>query len=540
MDQLSGTFLVEPGAAGPVDVSPQLMAGDRDYIREVLEGGNYDSASGTRVSAFDAFRVPAFWNAVDLISGDVSRLPLQVIERLDEKNTRVAVENPTHQLCAVQPNPWQSPVEFWCMLLVQLLVYGECYAAIGRKQNGQVGYLLPLLSAYTNPTWQNGETKIVTEIPYDTNHNLLVTYNASEVLRIRGMVFQDLDRSLVLVQHARDTLGLALAAQGYASQFYRSGGRKGGVLEVPRGTPKEVRDTIEEGFAKVYHDIAAAFRTVILREGSKFHESQFNPKDAQMIESREFETSEIARFFKLHPSKLGLDTPTYTGTVAEKNKDYLDHTLSSWLSKICGEVNIKLLAGNYRSGRYYAKHDTSDLLWLAPAEQATVLETLIRARVINPNEGRAKLGLPQGPPELDLYVNPATTSFSGRASEPEDEQLSGALRQLFLSSAQEAGRKFRDRASRSASSPSRYIDWIDNQAEKDIQQLVTSMQPVAEVIRHAISMDVMEPMRSMFNDQLQSYRQLAEETAAESLKSDVQRLSDQVDDQLGRQVREIL
>ena len=522
-------------------IDPQASGGQ---LLETSDWWGYQavhSSAGVHVSPPTAFQVAAFWSAVDLISGDIARLPLQVM-RVDAAGNRlVAADLPAHQLAAVQPNPWMSPQEFWCTVAVQMLVYGQAYVAIERRNNGQPQNLLPLFNHATRSTWMDGEFWVVTELPYHSGTNYLVPYRYTDVLRIRGMTLNNYDQALALWWYARDTLALALASQGYAAQFFKAGGRMGGTLHVPANTSPEAKKTIESGFAQAYEGADNAFKTVVLRDGVKFLEGQHSPDDAQLTAARDHQVAEVARFFKLHPSKLGLNYATSYGSLAEANKDYLDRTLSSWLAKICGEYSIKMLQPGYRTGRLACKHDTSELLWLDPGTRSEYYAQAIANRWMSPNEVRQREGLPPGPPELDQFINPATTSFnqdsSGELPPPDDddgtETEAEALLLLLEDRTSHAVKQFTGRARRAAAAGHRYVEWLDNRSQVDFENAVKGVELVCQAHHRLTGRDAWpELVAKLRAELLDRYRHLAEESTEAGLRRDVERLGDQVTKEL--------
>ena len=59
--------------------------------------------------------------------------------------------------------------------------------------------------------------------------------------------------------------------------------------------------------------------------------------------------------------------------------------MSSWLSKLAGEYNLKLLGAEYRTGRMFARHDTSEMLWMDQLERARYYQLAIQSRWMSPN-----------------------------------------------------------------------------------------------------------------------------------------------------------
>ena len=76
---------------------------------------------------------------------------------------------------------------------------------------------------------------------------------------------------------------------------------------MPAGMQKQGADNLEAGFRKTYDSIDASFKTVILRDGAKFHQAQFTPEQTQMTAALYQQVREVARWFNIPPHKLGDD-----------------------------------------------------------------------------------------------------------------------------------------------------------------------------------------------------------------------------------------
>jgi hypothetical protein len=184
---------------------------------------------------------------------------------------------------------------------------------------------------------------------------------------------------------------LGLAQEKFASKFFANGGRIGGILELPLGMPKPVRDTLEEGFRKSYEGSDNPFKTVILRDNAKFHAAQQSPDDAQLVDSSEAQVRNVARWFNVPPAKLGLKDATAYNATEQANQAYLDQCLSVWLARIAAQIHRKLLSAREQS-MYVVKHVTDELLRMDLAKMVTTLTQAVGQRpILTRNEARAQI-----------------------------------------------------------------------------------------------------------------------------------------------------
>jgi HK97 family phage portal protein len=209
---------------------------------------------------------------------------------------------------------------------VHALIWGNGYAFIDRTGSGDALGLYPLMPDRTKPLRDKGNLYFVTETKRPDGSPWLRPIPQVDVLHVQGLSTDGL-KGCDLVAQARNSWALGLAAQKFASRFFASGGRTGGVLEVPINTTVEYQDALERGFRNVYEKDNGWFKTVVLRDGAKFHSAAFNPDESQMTETRNEQALEVCRWFNLPPSKLGIPGSVSYNSQSESNQAYLDSTL---------------------------------------------------------------------------------------------------------------------------------------------------------------------------------------------------------------------
>lgn len=415
------------------DYTTEIMAGvhlvePRNYLEnpnlplnspeawDAVFGSTYKSETGESVTAEKALTYGPFWHAVSLISGDVARLPLNVYKRrpeLGEDARERDRDHPIGRVLGVAANPETESVKFWGRLMSHALIWGNGYAWIARDGMGNAAELYNLLPDRTHAERIDGNLVYVTE----AGGKLEVLF-PEDILHIEGLSIAN-HVGMTVFQMARNAIGLGLAQEKFASKFFKHGGRTGGILELPMGMPKPVKDTVEEGFRKSYEGSENPFKTVILRDAAKFHAAQQSPRDSQMVEATDAQTRQIAHWFNLMPSKLGLSDSVSYNSKAEDNQAYLDTTLAIWLTRIAAACNFRLLSPEEQS-THFIEHNTAALLRMNMLAMAQAFQILVAARVMNPNECRAKLNmLPyEGGEE---FVNPNTMK-SGDDTQPKEEE----------------------------------------------------------------------------------------------------------------------
>jgi HK97 family phage portal protein len=82
---------------------------------------------------------------------------------------------------------------------------------------------------------------------------------------------------------------------------------------------KPERTNLETSFEKANSGASNRFKTIILEEGVKYQQLTIPQNDAQFLESKNFDRSEIAGWFRVAPYKIGyMDNANYSNVEAQE------------------------------------------------------------------------------------------------------------------------------------------------------------------------------------------------------------------------------
>lgn len=363
---------------------------DPEAVNGLFDGG-VTSDSGQKVTPTKTLTIAAVWQGVQMISGDLAKLPLDLYERQPNGDRKPADSDPLYLIVRRRANPEQSAFDFWRKFFFHALLWNNAYAFIDRSGDGRVLGLYHLLPDRTCAERSLGRKVYVTE-----TRGRLVEIPASKVIHITNGISLDGLEGVQHFQSAREAYGLSLAAQKFASRFFKHGVRTSGILEVPIGFTAAAANKLEEGFRKHHEGEENWFRTVILRDGSKFHQTSISPEASQMVDVRDQQVREVARFLNLSPSKLGLADAASYNSKAEDNRNYLDTTLSPWLAALSSELWMKLLTPEQQTAdSHFFEHNANSLLAMNAVQRYQVYAIGLRNKILRPNEVRSMENLPQ-------------------------------------------------------------------------------------------------------------------------------------------------
>lgn len=372
--------------------------------------------AGVNVDSHVAVTHPAVNQAVQMISTDVASLQLNLFRQEGDYDSVRDFDNPVADVVAWQPNDSMNAYNFWRRMVAWKLLYGNAFAWIRRAADGSAVELFPLLPDRTSLI---DDGTAFSSVHTYTQDGRDFYFSPNDVLHLQGISYDNM-AGAEWIEQAKLSIGLGLAELGFASKFYASGGRTGGILQVPPGTPQKARRNMEEGFKRSYGD-NEAFKTVVLREGAVFHKAQMTPSEAQGVQARGESVRDIARLFNIRPGKLGEESRSSYASKSEDNRDYLDTTLKPHLVEIEHECRAKLLSVGMKSSRYFFQYDTSTLLRMDMKSLSESIATLRGAEVINSNEARSLLGLNRREDAGgELYSAPGTEQPPAETSQEQE------------------------------------------------------------------------------------------------------------------------
>lgn len=384
-----------------------------DALRELDTVG---SASGETVSPKKAFSIPAFYQAVSMISGDVAKLPMASYRRRPDGGRDLFREHHAfkHVNLVGMANAEINAFKFWRRLMIGALVFNNGYAWIDKNNRGEVLGLYNLLPDRTAPCRINGKYQFVTE-----SRGKLISLEPDEVMHIEGPSLDGFAGE-PLIQLFKDLFGAALAKRKFSSRFFRNGMMAGGVLAVPPGAKPETVRKVQNGLKEKYSNTDNAFKTLVLRDGYKWFSTQVDPSKAQLHEATEQDAREIARIFNVKAGRLSVDGATSYNADEMAIRDYHDGTLSHWLIGIRCEANAKLRTPQeIADDSVYLDYNINALQWADAQTRSEIANRGIETGRWSPNETRAWENL--NPYEGgDMYYRPLNLEPVGSKSSSTD------------------------------------------------------------------------------------------------------------------------
>jgi HK97 family phage portal protein len=319
--------------------------------------GGQKTAAGIRMNEETALTVGAVYTAVRIISNSIGALPLHVYRRDDSGKRSFAVRHWAYPLLHDSPNEYHTSTIWLRMMMAHLLLWGNSYNRIEWVGNGSARNLLPLMPWCVTPRRTPTGMQV-----YDVrlSDGSMETLPGDEVLHIPGLMYDGI-QGISVIGAMRDSAALAKVAEQFGSSFFANGARPGIVLEVPGKMKEGAQQTLAKSVMAGFSGPSNAFKAMVLEEGAKLHNVQMPMQDAQFLETRRFQRSEILGWYGI-PPHLGGDTERSTswGTgIEQQDIGFAKHTIAPWCVAVEQELNRKLFG---RGTGLYAKFNLDGLM----------------------------------------------------------------------------------------------------------------------------------------------------------------------------------
>lgn len=327
-----------------------------------------------------AMSLSAVYRAVEIISDSVAILPIYIKDKTVKHSE--ALEN--HPLNIVLAgDEIMTRYNFIKTLVQNVMLKGNGFAFIDRASDGTVIGLYYL----RNDT---------VSIKYDEkrrNVYYTCTLFPNKMIEVKNMIHLkkhtiDGVNGLSILNYAARTIDIASNTENSAQSFFENGCNLSGILTVQGQLTDKQREQIRTSWNQAYTNGGSGL--AILQGNMQYNSVQQNAADSQLLESRQFNVQDIARFFGISPVLLGDLSHSSYNTIEATQNQFLLHTLQPYIVMIEEEFSRKLLNDSERN--LTINLDETVILKTDKTATANYYATLLKNGVLCQNEVRKELG----------------------------------------------------------------------------------------------------------------------------------------------------
>lgn len=360
---------------------------------------------GQRINNNSALALSAVYRATELISDNIAILPIKLknvdkehIAEVEEHNLIDIFNNRTYNV--------MSKYNLIKLLIQSVLLNGNGFAYIHRDNKGNV-----INIEYLNPN------DIV--VNYD-RFTQKITYTITSIrkniepINIIHLVKNSFDgvSGKSVISFANRSINNANQAENQSLNFYQSGCNLSGILTVNGGQLNDQqKEQIRQSWNQAYN--ANGSGLAVLQGNMSYSPIQINARDAQLIESRQYNVNDIARFFGVNPILLGENNGVNLSSIEQIQQQFISYTLQPYITMLEEEFNRKLLKPS--EFNYKIELDTTALIKTDKTATASYYSTLLDKGVMCINEVRKELGynkIENGDVHLIAYTDVAQNTIN--------------------------------------------------------------------------------------------------------------------------------
>lgn len=388
------------------------------------------TSSGVRVGADGAMQLSAVFACVRVLAESFSVLPLQFLRLSARGDPKPATKHPLYRLLSTRPCATINPFSWRELLMGHLALRGNAFCRIVSNASGEIVELPPIHPDLVKiELLDNGSWRYRVKRPGRPGEDEILTRDM--VWHIRGLSGDGIV-GYNPIELARENLGEALSAQGFASRWYANDAKPtAGWIEMPPSVrmDESKRETFRESLQRVYGGVNRG-KMMVLEAGMKYHATSITQEDMQFLEGRQFKVGEIARIFRVPPHKIGDLSKATFSNIEQQALEFWTDTMHPWCERFEAAIKFDLLLERDQD-RYDVEFDMRGMMRGDTIARSQYYQSGVQNGWLLRNEARSMEGLPSVK-GLDDPLKPAnlqTQAESERAmkdaAEPADDETDG-------------------------------------------------------------------------------------------------------------------
>lgn len=373
------------------------VATPEKWLVEWFNGGEANSA-GITVTPENAEGLTAIACAITIYSSTIASLPLGLFERLEDGGKKPDPGHPLYTIIHDQPNSWQTSYEWREMMEGFRTARGTAYSEILHGNGRAVDALIPLNPDHVVPIGTTRDFAWKYTAPGEQPRTIL----RGDMFVLRGRSRNGVTGLDPFAEHV-ETIGQQLAAEQFAGRFYSNDASPGGVLEHPGALDDETKDYLSKTWHKAHGGAENKHKVAVLENGMKWQSVSLSPEVSQLLQTRKFGVTEVARIFNLPPHMLkDLERATFSN-IEQSDLDLVRHSLRPKFVNWEQAIRRDLLTSEDKKTRF-VEFNAEGLMRGDTAARKEWYSGMFGTASITPNQIRSKENMNPYPGGDKYYV----------------------------------------------------------------------------------------------------------------------------------------
>ena len=446
----------------------EVKATTGDNWRQV-NGGNRPTSAGQLINNKNALSISTVYDCIRIISEDLAKLPMPVIQNINGLR-EPRPEHTLHSVLNWQPNPEMSAMSFRNTIIGHAVGWGNGYAEKVRDANGDIIELWIITPDRIKPKRDQNGTLYY---EFREDDGTLTPVSSDKIFHVPGFGYDGV-QGYNVVQIARESLGLAKAAEMFGAKFFGNGAKASLALTFPESLTEKAYANLKRSTEKQIGG-DNQHRILLVEEGGKVETMSLSQKDSQYLETREFSLEEICRWFRVNPHKVAdLRRATFSN-IEHQNIDHVNDTLMPWFIRVEQAVHNQLFSIADQDAGYYVKHNANALLRGDSESRSKFYKNAINDGWATRNEVRAWEDMNPLPgldePLVPLNMRGVNDPVEAGNNEAFVEDVAARI-----TAVEERG--LSARAGKANDDRDRFNEWVNGFYEKHEQYIIKSIAPL--------------------------------------------------------------
>lgn len=295
-----------------------------------------------------ALGVATCFSCLRVVSETLGVLPWKQFEiRANGRGRDSVTGDSVDRLLRVAPNPEMTLID-WRVAMVMCAMLADAYSLIERTLAGEPLALWPMHPSRVCVK-RNASDQLYYEVVDDNGYPIPIA--ANDMFHVKGPTFDGMAGHKI-IDAARESFGLTVAAEQFGSSFFGNAARPSAVVEIPEAMGDKAYRRFRKSMQELYASVKNAGRIAILEEGAKWNPITIHPDEAQHLETRKHQIREVCRWFRVPPHKVADLEDAHFTNIEHQEIEYVTDTILPWAVRFEQEANRKLIATVLRERRY--------------------------------------------------------------------------------------------------------------------------------------------------------------------------------------------
>lgn len=356
-----------------------------DSLRGMSEVVNHETAM-KQATVFACIRV---------LSDTVAQMPCRITTQdLSTGQSTLDTGNPLFTVLRWKPCPWMTAFDYHKFNVMCMCLHGYHISKVIRSTNGKVRELLPINPAHITKISKDARTgRLKFEMRVEIHQNgarigdKTITMTGGQDAFYTYYATKDGVQPISPIGQNAESIGLAISSSKHGTRVFKNDATPPLIVEMPTSmSPEQAKRFVETW--KATGAGAQYGLPRILEAGAKVTRLSMSNEDAQYLETRQFQTDEIAGIFGVPPHMVGSQKQAKGwSTMEQLMTEFITLNINPWTTRFEQSITTQLIRREVW-GRTSVKFGTNTLLRGDTQTRAQFYETLLRMGSINPNEIR--------------------------------------------------------------------------------------------------------------------------------------------------------